>query len=831
MKSHILKVIALITLFTAGGFSSLAQNNGSALSSANNPVSPSTAFAVDKNIISVEISDLVDKIIYEYASYPDYAGGGPNAWSPHFWTIKLIMAEGTDITSLAPIITLAPGATITSKHADVQDFSQQVEYTVICEDGSTVAYFFSAYAQDNMRANYTLFVECNPSSGAGSTSLGATHYYDENYPVLCIASPYISAYSFKRWLLNGSQKGTSEIFHDYIPNNYSVLIAEFEPIPVVYYTVSVYSENQTIGTVSGGGTVAAGGSVWVYATPNSGNSFESYAFEGWYLFGSKLSGSASFSYKPYQNCTLTAKFVTQYTVTVQSEDLNKGYVNGGGTVNAGGFLTVIATPFAGYTFEGWYLNGSKISGTAMYSYFPTTNSTLIAKFKPSEISGPSTVCYNGSSFSLPNPPSGTIYWTVSNTNIFSVTSSGNPTTVTRKGTSNSSVVLSARTGSVSGPVIATKTITPCTAPSISGPSSLGIGSSHTFTVSNPPSGFTWGNSSHLTPVSGTPGRFTGTSSGQGWVSIMFNGNEIVRHYVAVGSLYISGPDGICHAGGLFSASQSATWSVSYGFSLESTTGTTARVISDGTQSSGTLTAVANGITVYKTFLSCLFDGTLIPSTEYIYWSDIGCGDHLELDPPRDQTYDNSYKWVDNGSSGANFSFYPCCTYQRSVDVYFTGNGGYANLHAYRNDGSGNFTELIFVYYISTINCGRSSPDDHETREIRDIHDKCVPLETDDMCDMCDISESPLIQVTIFPNPVSGVLTVEINVEDFNNTGRQSSALDVRLYDWQGRMVRQTSTQGGTVQFDVSNLPEGVYYIHVYDGVNPTPEVHQVVVER
>jgi hypothetical protein len=34
-----------------------------------------------------------------------------------------------------------------------------------------------------------------------------------------------------------------------------------------------------------------------------------------------------------------------------------------------------------------------------------------------------------------------------------------------------------------------------------------------------------------------------------------------------------------------------------------------------------------------------------------------------------------------------------------------------------------------------------------------------------------------------------------------------------------------------VQFNVSNLPVGIYYLHVYDGVNSKPEIHKIVVER
>ena len=152
MKQQTIKLVALIALLTAGKFSSSAQNNdGSSLSLTNNPVQSSTVFAIDKNIISFEVANLVDKIIYEYAPSPNY-GGIPEAWSPHEWSITLIMAEGTDITSLTPVITLAPGATITSKHDRVQDFSKQVEQS---SKGGTVqlnvtnlpngVYFLSIY--------------------------------------------------------------------------------------------------------------------------------------------------------------------------------------------------------------------------------------------------------------------------------------------------------------------------------------------------------------------------------------------------------------------------------------------------------------------------------------------------------------------------------------------------------------------------------------------------------------------------------------------------------------------------------------------------------------
>ena len=393
MKSQIFKLTTLIVLLTAVGFSATAQNNRAALSSANDRAPSSTKFAIDKNIISVEISNLVDAHTLEYAPYPDYGGGGPNVWSPHFWTIKMFMAEGTDITSLAPIINLAPGATITSKHARVQDFSKEVEYTVICEDGSTVTYFFSAYTQEKTRGVGTLYIECEPYNG-GSTSPFLPQTYDGNALFYCTAFENVG-YLFEGWYVNGSKAGINTVFFDYIPMadfGYATLRAKFAPKPAVYYTVTVLSEDLVMGTVTPyTASVLSGSSVTVTATPKSG-----YAFEGWYLNGSKWSDSPTFNFTPSSNCHLYARFVGQHTVTVQSESIIKGYIHAIGDISGtpgastvvpvvdGGSVTVYATAYQGYAFEGWYLNGSNtaISNITSFSYFPSSNCTFLAKFVP-----------------------------------------------------------------------------------------------------------------------------------------------------------------------------------------------------------------------------------------------------------------------------------------------------------------------------------------------------------------------------------------------------------------------------------------------------------------
>ena len=91
---------------------------------------------------------------------------------------------------------------------------------------------------------------------------------------------------------------------------------------------------------------------------------------------------------------------------------------------------------------------------------------------------------------------------------------------------------------------------------------------------------------------------------------------------------------------------------------------------------------------------------------------------------------------------------------------------------------------------------------------------------------CD-SPSPS---NVYPNPTKDIFTIEI---DDQSTQRQakSPTYDIRLYDGMGNPVRQTTTKSNSAQFNVLNLPNGIYYLHIYDGINPTPEVQQVVVQH
>ena len=99
------------------------------------------------------------------------------------------------------------------------------------------------------------------------------------------------------------------------------------------------------------------------------------------------------------------------------------------------------------------------------------------------------------------------------------------------------------------------------------------------------------------------------------------------------------------------------------------------------------------------------------------------------------------------------------------------------------------------------------------------------------------SDVPTSYVRVYPNPVSTILTIEIDEDaaaqmraaQLNGLSVGSApTYDIRLYNTAG-LVRQTQTKGSQATIDVSALPSGFYYLHVDDGILLLPEVHKIIV--
>ena len=279
---------------------------------------------------------------------------------------------------------------------------------------------------------------------------------------------------------------------------------------------------------------------------------------------------------------------------------------------------------------------------------------------------------------------------------------------------------------------------------------------------------------------------------------------------------IIGPDEICMQGTYqLDPKQTANWSISNGhppaYELDpiSGIGTSITVYVDPYYNyfyGAWLTAEVNGISIHKQISS-------INNQVYCKWpypksvdiTDIDCGAFVELIPPDQYDYPNpylSYEWEVVWEDGVayNFPWSGSCWCYNSAELWFSSNGGAIHINAYLINEWGVSPHPTVVFHLATGGCKSYS------------------------------------QIKAYPNPATDMLTVDLEaMEIISRKDAKNRAVpparDVRLYDGQGNLLRQRKTRDVAVQFNVANLPNGIYYLHVYDGINEKPKMQQIIVER
>lgn len=89
----------------------------------------------------------------------------------------------------------------------------------------------------------------------------------------------------------------------------------------------------------------------------------------------------------------------------------------------------------------------------------------------------------------------------------------------------------------------------------------------------------------------------------------------------------------------------------------------------------------------------------------------------------------------------------------------------------------------------------------------------------------------------YPNPASQTLYVDFSsigeqpAQAFSSTAVEQKHYDVRLFNLQGALVRTAQSAGERISLDVSGLPGGNYFLHIYDGKGEKPVVQQVIVSH
>ena len=181
------------------------------------------------------------------------------------------------------------------------------------------------------------------------------------------------------------------------------------------YTIMVNANNNSWGTVTGGGTYNAGATCTLTATPVSG-----YQFQSWKKNGAVVSTNPTYTFTVTENATYTAYFgempINYYTITTVVNPSGAGTVTGGGTYQEGSSVTIEAIPNTGYTFAHWQ-NGSTLNpftttvtqDFTYTAYFEQENYTVSVYASPANggtVSGGGTYHYGQTATLTATPASG-----------------------------------------------------------------------------------------------------------------------------------------------------------------------------------------------------------------------------------------------------------------------------------------------------------------------------------------------------------------------------------------------------------------------------------------
>ncbi len=219
---------------------------------------------------------------------------------------------------------------------------------------------------------YTITADVTPSGAGTATSDKTKATAGDTVKLTATAN---SGYRFTGWtfsdnITDADSSSANTTFT--MPAGDVTVTANFEQ----YYTITVNASAG--GTVDGGGDYAAGSSVTLKATANSG-----YRFVAWMENDQQVSDDAVYTFTANGNRTLTARFEKVYNVTVNS--------TAGGTAAAdkttagvGETVSLTANPNSGYRFTGWTfsdnITGADVSSKTTSFTMPAGDVTATANF-------------------------------------------------------------------------------------------------------------------------------------------------------------------------------------------------------------------------------------------------------------------------------------------------------------------------------------------------------------------------------------------------------------------------------------------------------------------
>lgn len=152
---------------------------------------------------------------------------------------------------------------------------------------------------------------------------------------------------------------------------------------VEHFSVGVIKSGN--GSVSGGGRYSAGQTAVVTATPDAEATFVAWKLNS--PSGAVVSTSAQYSFEVENDITLCAVFqggpTPHYNVAATASPVEGGTITGAGSYEEGAQCSLVATPAAGFAFDGWFENGQLISNDPTLTFAVNADRTLVAEFAES----------------------------------------------------------------------------------------------------------------------------------------------------------------------------------------------------------------------------------------------------------------------------------------------------------------------------------------------------------------------------------------------------------------------------------------------------------------
>ena len=169
-------------------------------------------------------------------------------------------------------------------------------YVGLCASGANSNTPVKATFENVAVSGDTFNISATSNNNGGSVSGSGTYNYSQNVTVVATAN---TGYSFKNWTENGTQVSTLPSYTFNATLNRS-LTANFE---IKTFAVSVLSNDNNGGSVSGSGIYNYNQTVTAVATANTG-----YSFKNWTENGIEVSGLPSYTFNVLSEHNLVANF-------------------------------------------------------------------------------------------------------------------------------------------------------------------------------------------------------------------------------------------------------------------------------------------------------------------------------------------------------------------------------------------------------------------------------------------------------------------------------------------------------------------------------------------